>query len=176
MKPLKLELQAFGPYVERQTVDFEKLAQSGIFLIKGNTGSGKTTIFDAMTFALYGGGSGEDAKSKNGRNDLEEWRCTQADNSLDTFVSLTFSVRGRIYYFKRSLVMKRTKLSPANEAGEIDENGNIIPFFNNPRGDYLTATVDDCIRKLNDGRYPTLAGSHFVLTEFDPYETQDRRV
>ena len=42
MKPLKLELQAFGPYVERQTVDFEKLAQSGIFLIKGNTGSGKT--------------------------------------------------------------------------------------------------------------------------------------
>ena len=52
MKPLKLELQAFGPYVERQIVDFEKLAQSGIFLIKGNTGSGKTTIFDAMTFAL----------------------------------------------------------------------------------------------------------------------------
>lgn len=145
MKPLKLELQAFGPYVERQTVDFEKLAQNGIFLIKGNTGSGKTTIFDAMTFALYGGGSGEDAKSKNGRNDLEEWRCTQADNSLDTFVSLTFSVRGRTYYFKRSLVMKRTKLSPSNEAGEIDENGNYIPFFNNPRGDYLTAKAIEII-------------------------------
>lgn len=145
MKPLKLELQAFGPYVERQTVDFEKLAQSGIFLIKGNTGSGKTTIFDAMTFALYGGGSGEDAKSKNGRNDLEEWRCTQADNALDTFVSLTFSVRGRTYYFKRSLVMKRTKLSPANEAGEIDENGNVIPFFNNPRGDDLTAKAVEII-------------------------------
>ena len=145
MKPLKLELQAFGPYVERQTVDFEKLAKSGIFLIKGNTGSGKTTIFDAMTFALYGGGSGEDTKSKNGRNDLEEWRCTQADNALDTFVSLTFSVRGRTYYFKRSLVMKRTKLSPANEAGEIDENGNVLPFFNNPRGDFLTAKAVEII-------------------------------
>ena len=59
MKPLKLELQAFGPYVEKQTVDFEKLAEKGMFLITGNTGSGKTTIFDAMTFALYGGGSGE---------------------------------------------------------------------------------------------------------------------
>lgn len=107
MKPLKLELQAFGPFVEKQTVDLEKLSESGIFLIKGNTGSGKTTIFDAMTFALYGGGSGEDSKRKSGRNDLEEWRCMQADGSLDTFVALTFSVRDRRYYFKRSLELKR---------------------------------------------------------------------
>ena len=99
MKPLKLELQAFGPYVSKQTVDFEKLSQKGMFLIKGETGSGKTTIFDAMTFALYGGSSGENDKSKVGRNDLEEWRCNQADDNIETFVSFTFSVRDRKYYF-----------------------------------------------------------------------------
>ena len=60
MKPLKLEIQAFGPYAHRQVIDFEKLAEKGMFLIKGPTGSGKTTIFDAMTFALYGGSSGDD--------------------------------------------------------------------------------------------------------------------
>ena len=75
MKPLRLKMQAFGPYVQEQIVDFEKLARSGMFLIKGPTGSGKTTIFDAMTFALYGGSSGDDSKNKFGRNDLEEWRC-----------------------------------------------------------------------------------------------------
>ena len=53
MKPLKLELQAFGPYVEKQIIDFEKLSEKGMFLIKGSTGSGKTTIFDAISFALY---------------------------------------------------------------------------------------------------------------------------
>ena len=67
MKPLRLKMQAFGPYVQEQTVDFEKLARSGMFLIKGPTGSGKTTIFDAMTFALYGGSSGDDSKNKFGR-------------------------------------------------------------------------------------------------------------
>ena len=71
MKPLRLEIQAFGPYATRQVIDFEKLSEKGMFLIKGPTGSGKTTIFDAMTFALYGGSSGEDSKSKYGRNDLE---------------------------------------------------------------------------------------------------------
>lgn len=81
MKPLQLDIQAFGPYAGHQTIDFEKLSRNGIFLIKGPTGSGKTTIFDAMTFALYGGSSGDDSKNKFGRNDLEEWRCNQADKS-----------------------------------------------------------------------------------------------
>ena len=145
MKPLFLEIQAFGPYVEKQTVDFEKLGQKGIFLIKGNTGSGKTTIFDAMTFALYGGGTGDNDKTKNGRNDLEEWRCTQADSSTDTVVSFTFYVRDHKYKFTRSLTQKRVNLSAKYEAGEIDEDGNVIPFFNNPKKDDLTRKSEELI-------------------------------
>ncbi len=145
MKPLKLELQAFGPYVEKQTVDFEKLAEKGMFLITGNTGSGKTTIFDAMTFALYGGGSGEESRTRNGRNDLEEWRCTQAGRELDTFVAFTFCVRGRTYLFKRALLPKRVNFLPQNEAGEIDEYGNVIPFFENPKKDDLTRKAEELL-------------------------------
>lgn len=145
MKPLFLEIQAFGPYVEKQTIDFEKLSEKGIFLIKGKTGSGKTTVFDAMTFALYGGGSGEDEKSKSGRNDLEEWRCTQADDNTDTFVSFTFSVHGRKYKFARKLVKKRVNLSAEYEAGEIDEEGNVIPFFENPKKDSLTKKAEELV-------------------------------
>ncbi len=145
MKPLYLEIQAFGPYVEKQTVDFEKLGEKGIFLIKGNTGSGKTTIFDAMTFALYGGATGDNSSTRNGRNDLEEWRCTQADEKTDTVVSFTFSVREHRYRFTRSLTQKRVNLSPKFEAGEIDDEGNIIPFFDNPRKDDLTHKAEELI-------------------------------
>jgi len=145
MKPLKLELQAFGPYVKKQTVDFETLSEKGMFLIKGDTGSGKTTIFDAITFALYGGGSGDDDKKKTGRNDLEEWRCNQAQKSDVTYVDFTFESKGRKYRFKRSLEPKTKNLSAKYEAGEIDEDGNVIPFFENPREKDLTAKAAEII-------------------------------
>lgn len=145
MKPLQLNIQAFGPYAGKQTVDFEKLAKSGIFLIKGPTGSGKTTIFDAMTFALYGGSSGDDNKNKFGRNDLEEWRCNQAEKSTPTEVSFTFSIQNRKYQFTRRLVPKRKNLSAEYSAGEIDENGVLIPFFENPKKDDLTSKAVELI-------------------------------
>lgn len=145
MKPLQLKMQAFGPYVQMQTVDFEKLAEKGMFLIKGPTGSGKTTIFDAMTFALYGGSSGDDSKSKVGRNDLEEWRCNQAASSEATVVTFRFSVRGKRYEFTRRLVPKRVKLSEEYSAGEIDDHGILHPFFNNPKKDMLTKKAEELI-------------------------------
>lgn len=58
MKPLVVRFQAFGPYKNEQVIDFEKLSKQGLFLICGETGSGKTTILDAITFALYGKSSG----------------------------------------------------------------------------------------------------------------------
>lgn len=145
MKPLCLKMQAFGPYVQEQTVDFEKLARSGMFLIKGPTGSGKTTIFDAMTFALYGGSSGDDSKNKFGRNDLEEWRCNQAEAAIPTEVSFTFSVREKTYVFTRRLVPKRKNLSPEYSAGVLDESGVLHPFFENPKKDDLTRKAEALI-------------------------------
>ena len=145
MKPLYMELQAFGPFVEKQSVDFEKLSEKGIFLIKGITGSGKTTLFDAMTFVLYGGSSGDDEKSKSGRNDFEEWRCSQAPEDLVTYVYFVFRSHGRKYYFKRSLVVRRKSSSQKYEAGEIDEAGNCIPFFENPKLNDLKAKAEELL-------------------------------
>ena len=97
MKPLKLTLSAFGPYAKTTTIDFTKLCENGIFLITGDTGAGKTTIFDAISFAFYGEGSGgrERRASKSFRSDY-------AARDTDTYVELIFQHRQHTYRLKRN--------------------------------------------------------------------------
>ncbi|WP_195954664.1 AAA family ATPase [Clostridium tertium] len=103
MKIRKLIITGFGPYAERQELDFESsLDGKNMFVITGNTGAGKTTIFDAINFALYGEASGSERDGKNLRSDF-------ADKSTPTEVELWFSLRNKEYYIKRSPQYFRAK-------------------------------------------------------------------
>ncbi len=88
MKPLKLEMTAFGPYHDSEQIDFKELGERHLFLITGPTGAGKTTIFDAISFALYGKTSGEY------RPDTSV-RCQNASPELQTEVLFEFDLRGK---------------------------------------------------------------------------------
>ena len=97
-----LELQAFGPFAVPQRVDFDRLASGGLFLLEGPTGAGKTTVLDAITFALYGGLSGEDAAE-------DRLHSHFADPSAEPSVTLEFSVRGVRYLITRVPEHRRPK-------------------------------------------------------------------
>ncbi|HAG13343.1 MAG TPA: hypothetical protein DCG49_05715, partial [Ruminococcus sp.] len=71
MRPIKLTMQAFGPYIDECEINFSEFGDRGLYLVTGNTGAGKTTIFDAISFALYGEASGgsERRMAKSFRSD-----------------------------------------------------------------------------------------------------------
>lgn len=103
MKPINLKLSAFGPYPNTQMIDFSKLTNSNMFIISGPTGSGKTTIFDAISFALYGSASGSERAASMFRSDF-------AKSDLETCVEFTFSVRAKTYKITRKPSQYRPKL------------------------------------------------------------------
>lgn len=95
MRPLKLKISAFGPYAGVTVFDFDKLGTGGLYLITGDTGAGKTTIFDAITYALYGEPSGKN-------REVSMLRSKYADASTPTEVELTFRYRDKDYTVKRN--------------------------------------------------------------------------
>ena len=139
MKPCTVEFQAFGPYAGHELVDFEKLAARGLFLICGKTGTGKTMILDAITFALYGKSSG------HGRDDFEAMRCTNAAFDVTTYVRFTFENNGIYYRFERRLERKRKNLSASYMVWQKDENGTWTALFENAKEKMLNEKAEEII-------------------------------
>ena len=103
MKPIKLVMNAFGPYAGRTPeISFETFSEKGLFLISGDTGAGKTTIFDAICFALFGKTSGEYRDTKNLRSGF-------ANENETTYVDFYFSHQGKKYHIHREPTQERLK-------------------------------------------------------------------
>lgn len=125
MRPKKLVISGFGPYAGRVEIDFEKLGDRGLYLITGDTGAGKTTIFDAVTFALYGEASGD-------VRETGMFRSKYAKDETPTFVELTFVYQGKDYVVTRNPEYLRPK----------------------GRGEGLTVQKGDATLVFPDGRQP----------------------
>ena len=125
MRPLKLTISGFGPYAGTQELDFSRLGTGGLYLITGDTGSGKTTIFDAITYALFGEASGDS-------RDASMLRSKYAAPDTPTYVELTFDYGGKSYQVKRSPEYTRAKTrgtgntKQAATAELIYPDGNVV--------------------------------------------------
>lgn len=114
MKPLRLLLQAFGPYPGKAELDFTAFDETGIFLISGPTGGGKTALLDAISFALFGRATG-------GRRTFDSMRCTRAEDDTPTVVEYDFLLGNDTYRFRRSRyvhINRSTKLPELRDSHE----------------------------------------------------------
>ena len=111
MRPITLEMSAFGPYADKTVVDFDKMGTEGLYLVAGDTGAGKTSIFDAISFALYGEASGSDRRT-------DMFRSKYAKPETPTYVELTFECNGEQYTVRRNPTYMRPKLRGEGETTE----------------------------------------------------------
>ncbi len=139
MKPMKLTLCAFGPYAGKVTIDFEKLGKKGLYLITGDTGAGKTTIFDAITFALYGEASGN-------VREANMFRSKYAKEDTPTFVELTFLYQNNQYHIRRNpeYIRKREK----REGFTIQKADAVLTFFDGRTPITKSKEVTKAVTKL----------------------------
>lgn len=129
MKINKLTVSAFGPYRGEETIDFSRLNDGGLVLITGETGAGKTSIFDAIAFALFGIPSGE---SRNG----DMLRCQEATPESKTYVELEFEYKGEKYKIHRN--PKYTRPSKRGDSTTTEEAAAILEC----RGRILSRITD----------------------------------
>lgn len=138
MRPLKLTIAGFGPYAGVQELNFEDLGKSGLYLITGDTGAGKTTIFDAITFALFGEASGE-----NRQPGMLRSKYAKAEDP--TFVELVFAYDGKEYTVRRNPEYERAK---ARGTGTTKQSADAQLTY--PDGHVVTKLkdVDKAIREI----------------------------
>lgn len=110
MKPLKLVMSAFGPYAGEEKIDFEQMGDCGLYLITGDTGAGKTTVFDAISYALFGESSGHRESSM--------LRSKFAEAKIKTYVNLRFRYKEKIYEVQRNPEYMRPKDRGEGETAE----------------------------------------------------------
>ncbi|SDW71162.1 exonuclease SbcC [Kandleria vitulina] len=121
MRPLVLKMQAFSTYLNETIIDFKGLNEKGLYLISGDTGAGKTTIFDAISYALYGETSGSDRS-----NDV--FRSSYANYDQPTRIAFDFELQGKVYHIKRELSYtksgnKRPDIAELYEGEQLLETG-----------------------------------------------------
>lgn len=138
MRPLKLKMVGFGPYAGVQELDFDRLGSSGLYLITGDTGAGKTTIFDAITFALFGEASG------NNRNP-SMLRSKYAKEDMPTRVELTFAYGGKVYTVTRNPTYERAKIKGT---GTTTESAGAELTYPDGRQVTKNGEVDAAIREI----------------------------
>ena len=138
MRPISVRFCCFGPYMTEQFVDFQQLQKSGLFLISGETGAGKTTILDAICYALYGRSSG------GLRGDLTVMRCKLADQKDETLTEFVFESGGKQYKFVRSLKYGRKNLNDSHNCMVL-EDGVYVPLFENPKATFVNKKAEELI-------------------------------
>ncbi|MCR5031852.1 MAG: SMC family ATPase, partial [Lachnospiraceae bacterium] len=117
MKPVSLTMSAFASYADVTTIDFSALGENGLYLITGDTGAGKTTIFDAICFALYGEASG-------GVRDTKMFRSQYASPEQETYVDFTFRLKGKEYRVRRNPAYLRPKKRGGAEGAMTSEGAD----------------------------------------------------
>lgn len=142
MKPLKLTMQAFGPYAGNEEIDFTALGNRTMFVISGKTGSGKTTIFDAISYAIYGKASGED---RNG----PELRSQFAKDELLTEVSLDFSLRNKAYSITRSPQQLKKK-EKGDGYTQLGAKAELYMWAENGEKKLLASKINDVEEKIKE--------------------------
>ena len=138
MRPISVRFKCFGPYMAEQFIDFEALEKNGLFLICGETGAGKTTILDAICYALYGRSSG------GLRGDLSVMRCKLAQKDDETLTEFIFDSNGKRYKFVRSLKYGRKKLNDSHNCLAL-EGEVYVPIFENPKATFVNQKAQELI-------------------------------
>ena len=150
MRPTELIISAFGPYAGEVTLDMASLGDRGLYLITGDTGAGKTTLFDAIAFALYGNASGDSRKPRM-------LRSKYARPDARTYVEMGFSYSGKEYRVRRNPEYMRTKQRGEGETREKPDAQLHMPDGRLVTGDKAVTVEVEGLLGLNREQFSQIA-------------------